>query len=434
MSNDKILIAGSGMAAWGAHHRLTAEGATARVVDKKSYPGGHTASHEHNGFVFDEGPHISFTEDERVRNILAESVGGEFETLRADVDNYYKGQLVLHPAIVNLYGLPADLVSACIEDFISVLDADDTSPANYEEWLLATYGKTFAETFPSTYGKKYHTVAPSGMDTSWLGPRLYRADLHDVLMGALAPAKKKFHYIDKFRYPSHGGFAGFLQPFFDSAKPELGKEIVSVDPGGRKVTFADGEVTDYDTFISSIPLPELIKMMPAPAEVVEAAGKLACTTCVVVSIGVDREDLSNAHWRYVYDEDIESVRINFPHMFSPHVVPPGTGAVQVEMYYSDKYKPLDHAPEDDIATVISELKRMEILTEDDTILHSDALHVKYANVIFDLDSGPCTKIVHDYLDDAGIDYCGRYGDWAYIWTDESFKSGERAAQAALDRA
>ena len=28
-------------------------------------------------------------------------------------------------------------------------------------------------------------------------------------------------------------------------------------------------------------------------------------------------------------------------------------------------------------------------------------------------------------------YCGRYGDWGYMWTDESFISGERAAEKAL---
>ena len=40
---------------------------------------------------------------------------------------------------------------------------------------------------------------------------------------------------------------------------------------------------------------------------------------------------------------------------------------------------------------------------------------------------------HGYLDDIGIGYCGRYGDWAYIWTDQAFMSGERAARAALRR-
>jgi hypothetical protein len=57
--------------------------------------------------------------------------------------------------------------------------------------------------------------------------------------------------------------------------------------------------------------------------------------------------------------------------------------------------------------------------------------LKYANVIFDLDRAAALKTVHGYLDEIGIAYCGRYGDWGYMWTDESFKSGEEAASKAL---
>jgi hypothetical protein len=57
--------------------------------------------------------------------------------------------------------------------------------------------------------------------------------------------------------------------------------------------------------------------------------------------------------------------------------------------------------------------------------------LRYANIIFDLDRAAALKTVHSYLDDLGIAYCGRYGDWGYMWTDESFKSGELAAERAL---
>ena len=30
-----------------------------------------------------------------------------------------------------------------------------------------------------------------------------------------------------------------------------------------------------------------------------------------------------------------------------------------------------------------------------------------------------------------LKFCGRYGDWAYIWTDESFMSGENAVEKML---
>ena len=75
-----------------------------------------------------------------------------------------------------------------------------------------------------------------------------------------------------------------------------------------------------------------------------------------------------------------------------------------------------------------------LLHDSDRILFRNALVVRHANVIFDLERTAALKIVHGYLDDLGIAYCGRYGDWGYMWTDESFKSGEQAAEKALERA
>ena len=163
----------------------------------------------------------------------------------------------------------------------------------------------------------------------------------------------------------------------------------------------------------------------------EAAQRLACSTCVLVNVGVDRQDLSPAHMSYFYDEDICFTRLSFPHMLSPRNVPPGAGSIQAEVYFSSKYKPLTNAPEEWIEPVIKDLHRCGLLREEDKILFKNALLVRHANVIFDLERSAALKTVHGYLDDIGIAYCGRYGDWGYMWTDESFKSGEQAAEKAL---
>jgi protoporphyrinogen oxidase len=181
-----------------------------------------------------------------------------------------------------------------------------------------------------------------------------------------------------------------------------------------------------------VPLPELIRMIQSPPpDVVEAARLLACSTCVLVNIGVNRADLSRAHMSYFYDEDICFTRLGFPHMLSTNNAPQGTGSVQAEVYFSSKYKPLIGSPEDWIEPVIQDLRRCGLLREDDRILSRKAMLLRYANVIFDLDRTAALKTVHGYLDDLGIAYCGRYGDWGYMWTDESFKSGESAAGRAL---
>jgi protoporphyrinogen oxidase len=171
----------------------------------------------------------------------------------------------------------------------------------------------------------------------------------------------------------------------------------------------------------------------APKEVIEASQSLACTNLVLVNVGVARPDVSKASWTYFYDDDMPFSRISFPKTFSMSTVPEGASAIQCEVYFSRKYRPLNRPPEEYSEPVIDGLRRCGLIREDDKILHRSAQHVPYANIIFDLDRAEVLRTVHGYLGDLGIAYCGRYGDWGYLWTDTSFMSGENAAQRILDR-
>jgi protoporphyrinogen oxidase len=171
----------------------------------------------------------------------------------------------------------------------------------------------------------------------------------------------------------------------------------------------------------------------APQDVIDASRRLACSTCVLVNVGVNRSDLSDAQVTYFYDQDICFSRLSFPHMLSATNTPPACGSIQAEVYFSSKYRPLTQSPEDLIDPVIADLRRTGTLRDDDAIVSRHATMVRYANVIFDLERAAALETVHGYLKDIGIHYCGRYGDWGYMWTDESYISGERAAESALSR-
>jgi protoporphyrinogen oxidase len=283
-----------------------------------------------------------------------------------------------------------------------------------------------------TYARKYHLTTADNMSTDWLGPRIYRPSLEEVLRGALSASAPHVHYITHFRYPTEGGFVSYLQKLVPMGNLKFGHQLVAVDPRQRELRFANGVTAKYDALVSSVALPDLIPMIKnTPPDVLDAASRLACSTCVLVNVGINRQDISQAHMSYFYDEDICFTRLSFPHMLSPHNVPPGAGSIQAEVYFSSKYKPLTGSPEDLIEPVIKDLYRCGLLREDDRILFKNAVLVRHANVIFDLERAAALQTVHGYLDDLGIAYCGRYGDWGYMWTDESFKSGEQAAEKAL---
>jgi len=232
----KIAILGTGMAGLGAAHRLHAEGMDIALFDEKTYYGGHTASVTlPSGFTFDYGPHVSFTKDERIQRLLAENVDGQYETIQYRVNNYWQGHWITHPVQNNLHGLPVDLVTKIIGEFAENTGENALAgdPANYEEWLIGSYGETFAKTFPMVYTEKYHTTTATNMTTDWIGPRMYRPSLEEVIRGALTKATANVHYVTHFRYPSRGGFVSYLHPFAERHQLLLGDESTRQGACGR---------------------------------------------------------------------------------------------------------------------------------------------------------------------------------------------------------
>jgi protoporphyrinogen oxidase len=433
--SSTIAVLGTGMGAVGAAHRLRDEKASCVLYDRNSYAGGHTVTFKHStGFAFDSGPHVSFTKDERIQKLFAAAVNDAYEAVQYRLNNYWQGYWFPHPVQCNLYGLPPELVTKILISFVEEERKPIPTVENYEQWLVASYGRVLAETFPMAYTAKYHTTPSVNLMTDWMGPRMYRPTLQEVLIGALSPTAPNVHYITNFRYPTRGGFQSYVDGLRTDAKIVLEHELVRLDPREKELTFKNGARVKYDGVVSSIALPDLIAMIVgAPADVVEASKALACSSVVLVNVGVDRPDISQAHISYFYDTDVIFSRLSFPHMFSANMAPPGTGSIQAEVYFSKKYKPIDRTPEACIEPVIRDLRKVGLLKESDRILHKNAAFAEYANIIFDHDRPKALATVHGYLNDIGVDPCGRYGDWAYLWTDDSFKSGERAAESALAR-
>jgi protoporphyrinogen oxidase len=424
-----VAVLGTGMAGFGAGYALEKAGVPFVLYDRNPYYGGHTWSFRYDsGFVLDEGGHISFTKHQHVRDLLASNIGGRHEEPQLKIDNYWHGHRIAHPVQCNLRGLPNDLIVNVIKDFVGVTGAPLPAKPNYAQWLRHAYGRTFAETFPLVYGKKYHTIGMEHLTTDWIGPRMYRPSLEELVYGALAGQRASVHYVDTFRYPSFGGFMTYLEAFAERFELRLGHQLSGLDPKARVLRFANGVSVSYDRVISSMPLPELIPLIDGvPRDVLDASRKLAFTTAVLVNLGINRAELSETHITYFYDEDIVFSRVNLPHMFSPNNAPPGMGTIQAEVYFSDKYRPFSGQPKSLIEPVIADLRRCGFIRDTDSILLKEAAVSRYANVIYDHDRAPALEFVHGFLRDIGVDYCGRYGNWDHAWTDEAFMSGEETA-------
>lgn len=419
------------MAGLAAAWRLGELGCHVEIYERNAYVGGRAYSHLTDGFVFDEGPHVSFSKRPEIQSLLEKAVNGDFLEKDAMLLNYWQGQWVRHPAQCNLYGLPIDVVERCIVDFVKAQYEDERSIKTYADWCYKKLGRAFSEEFTFRYTRKYWKTEAKNMSTDWIGPRMYSPKFEEVVYGALTSHSRRNHYITRFRYPRHGGFSAYVRSVAADQDVHLGHELVMVNLQKRQLEFANGRKAYFDVLVSSLPMPELIRhIKDVPKHVIEAAKQLTCTSLVLVNVGIERDEgFPDAHWMYFYDEDIVFARGNFPRTFSPNNVPPGCASIQVEVYYS-KYRPLPC--QDVLNRAIEDMIRIGLLDKDDHIRIAHEYHIRYGNVLFDLERARNLAIVQGYLDEHGIVCCGRYGEWEYYWTDDSIISGWRAAKRAIE--
>ena len=53
--------------------------------------------------------------------------------------------------------------------------------------------------------------------------------------------------------------------------------------------------------------------------------------------------------------------------------------------------------------------------------------LRYANVIFDKNYSKNRNLILEYFKKHDIDFVGRFGKWAYLWSDDCFLSGKLTA-------
>lgn len=438
-----ITILGAGLAGLSCSYHLGHKNCV--VFETDPSPGGHIQSHERNGCIWDQGPHVSFTKNNYVKRLFEAFSGGDFLSYKSIVGNYYYGAWIPHPAQSNLFAVPEPLRSKCVESFKArnECSSDSSEVKNYNDWLVTAFGEVFSNEFPALYTKKYWTVEPDRLTTDWVGGRVFRPDLKAVIEGSRAPSDQENHYIQEVRYPKSGGYFSYAKGFISGANIKTSHRVISVDLDRQEIRFSNGELHTYEKLINTIPLPEFVRLCSPPESVRVASEQLNCTSLLLVNVVAAHETLKPYHWMYVYDKDMLSTRISCVELISGNSVPAGKTALQVEVYAS-RYKPFDLSHDEIAKIVCQELLNMGFVNS------IEAYHtqfVPYANVIFDHSRREKLDCIFDWLSQYGlvrenddldamtewgesaayefdkIALAGRFGQWKYFWSDDCVLRG-----------
>lgn len=182
----------------------------------------------------------------------------------------------------------------------------------------------------------------------------------------------------------------------------------------------NGQKIFYNNLISSIPLPEMVLITDKmPENIVQASKKLTSTSIDLVSIGFNKK-VTDKLWFYIYDEDILASRVYSPSIKSSNNAPEGCSSLQFEIY--SRGTESKYSKEELIENVSYAIQKMKIAAKHD-ILFMHHKHLKYGNVIFDIGMESNRDEVRGFYDFHGVQTVGRFGEWDYLWSNQSFMSG-----------
>ena len=465
----KCVIVGAGPTGLSAAYHL---GSDTLLLERSPTVGGWCRSIKDNGFTFDYAGHIMFSNDPYVLKLYDVLLGSNVHWQNREAWVYSKDVYTRYPFQGALYGLPPKVITECIvgamearfgdlkaepgkaapgpaiddkcdpakgvedccaDGTVEIANSSASKPGevkNFEEFIYKVWGKGIAKHFAIPYNKKIWTVPLTEMETSWLGGRVPLPDLEEIIEGALEPVGKPMGPNARFGYPLKGGFQALMNGFVPHirGKIELNANVVEILPKEHLIALADGRRFRYDDLISTMPLPELIKMIgdEAPEEVQAAAAGLKHISIRNVNIGIDRPNATEKHWVY-YPEDTIFHRIFVQGNASPECNPPGGFGFTCEISYSP-WKPLPVDGDALIKRAIEDCIKVGMIKPEDKILAANLTDMPYAYVVYDHQRAHNVETCKKWLEQYDITLAGRYSEWEYYNSDHAFLAGKKAAE------
>jgi protoporphyrinogen oxidase len=452
------VIIGGGPTGLSAAYHLPADTV---LLERNQTIGGWCRSIEDNGFTFDYAGHIMFSNDPYVLKMYEVLLGDNVHWQNREAWVYSKSVYTRYPFQGALYGLPPKVITECVMGAIDARYGNDEAEAaeaqqvedccadgtadvcntdksvkgevkNFEQFIYKVWGKGIAKHFAIPYNRKIWTVPLNEMETSWLGGRVPLPNLEEIISGALEPVAKPMGPNARFGYPLKGGFQALMDGFKPhiKGKVECNADVVQVLPREHVVALADGRRFRYDNLVSTMPLPELVRLIgdEAPEEVRAAAKGLRHISIRCVNIGIDRV-ATDKHWIY-YPEDSIFHRIFVQGNASPQCNPPGGFGFTCEISYSP-YKPLPVDGDELIARAIEDCRKVGMIQPGDKILAANQVDMPIAYVLYDHNRAQNVETCKNWLKQFDITLAGRYSEWEYYNSDHALLAGKKAADTVL---
>jgi protoporphyrinogen oxidase len=381
-----VVIVGAGPAGLTAAYQLVKQDVIPVILEADSVVGGISRTAEADGWRFDIGGHRFFTKVEPVEALWHEILAEDEFLVRPRMSRiYYQGKFYDYPirplnALRNLGVVEA---TRCVASYLWARVHPPADQSTLEGYIAANYGWRLYRHFFETYNETVWGVPASDLSADFGAQRIKGMSLFQAVW---EPARARLFgarrnksaqvtsLIEQFQYPKYG--PGMMwercRELVEAAgtKVVMDTAVTRVHHDAGRATSVEatsgGAVTDYpaDHVISSMPLPELLRIMepPVPDHVRAAADQLTFRDFVTVALVVPESAAFPDNWIYIHSLEARPLgRIQNFGAWSPYLVKDGRTCLGLEYFVFEGDGVWSSSDEELVARATNDLQRLGLV-------------------------------------------------------------------------
>lgn len=392
------------------------------ILEQGTQLGGLCRSYENNEAVFDIGGHSFHTPIPEVHAKVEAWLGTPLETQQRNAKVFSHGTLIPYPFQKNYDKINnPSVVEDCRRGLESASNGQDS--VNFEEWIIQRFGEGIAKHFMLPYNRKLWARDLKTINSQWVGERVAAPKGEKQHFDTQGGKRKPLQADTSVGYPPQGGFSTIFEAAAKFAgEISYNKKVTSIDVEKKELKTASHDSYQWHQLVSTMPIPELLNCIQSlPDNILALGQRLQSMSLQLLMLQIDGP-IGNVPQRiYVADPNIPPHKIAFNHTSSSSLRQRSVHAIMAETSYSvHKSKLSPKQLRDDTVVFLADNK---LIPSPESVIDVDILDIRYAYPVQTLDYERIVSDIKTYLAQYQIHTLGRFGEWAYVNSDECIQRG-----------
>jgi protoporphyrinogen oxidase len=443
MGKEETVIIGAGPAGMACAMELFKKNKNFTIIEKDSKVGGLSKTYEFGEFKTDNGPHRFFSKNKYLYEFIENILGEKWIKVRRHTRFYIQGKFYKYPVEIKNVLLNIGFfksVKVLTDYVLSKIKYRKKEWVNFEEYALATFGKTLAELNILNYTEKIWGIPCTEISVDWANQRIKNLNLMNIMKKYLGIHNGSKSLVEEFYYPAEG--TGLIyDSILDKVKKknkillnEEPKKIILSKNKIKEIHIKSGKKIKTEQVVSSIPITRFIELIEPKADkkVLQAAKNLRYRSQVYLFLTINRERITKDQWIYFPDKEIPFGRISEMKNFSSVMSPKGKTSLFIEFFCWEGDNIWKMNKEELFEFSIKWLERLKFVSRKD-IVDKFLIKKNYVYPVYDLNYKKNLEILENYLNNIeNLTYIGRPGRFRYTNQDHSLEMGISAARNIIE--